>query len=136
MNREYKYQKDTLTIANGTTAGQQAELLTKLDTDFSRCTGVMFVLRTAGGLDRSTSTKYMELGIKNAGTQVLDNMHFDALLANPGATPLFRTGVKFDDCFIPVNIDIKGQNVSITNEIFATLGSELNIDVFYRLEKC
>lgn len=134
--RDLKYQKDTLTIVSGTGAGITASLKTKLDENFKRCTGVLFILRTAGGLDRSTSAKYMEMGIKNQGEQILDNMHFDQLLANPGATPLFRSGVKFEDCFIPVNIEIKGQQVEITNELFSALTSDLNIDVWYQLERC
>lgn len=132
--REYKYQVDTLTIANAVVAGIQTSLKTKLDESFSVCTGIAFVQRTNGGLDRSTSVKYMNMGIKNASTQLIDNIHFDMLLANPAGT--FRSGVKFEDCFIPVNIDIKGQSVELTSETFANLSSALNIDVVYRLEKC
>ena len=63
--REYKYQVDTLTIANAVVAGIQTSLKTKLDESFSVCTGIAFVQRTNGGLDRSTSVKYMNMGIKN-----------------------------------------------------------------------
>ncbi|MES2379737.1 MAG: hypothetical protein V4538_01760 [Bacteroidota bacterium] len=121
-NNNIKYQKQTITIANGAVAGIQTESEITLDVQYPRCTGISIIEKSNTG-----ATTY-DIGFKPNPNEVIADYQDRSLWLIP-------TGVKRDDCFRSFDFAVKGDKASLLISTDAITTAVIKLQVIYRLEK-
>lgn len=125
MSRKVKFEAVDLVIPNNTVAGVQSASI-ELSRDYNVCTGICVVEKTDGG------EAYYDIKLKNAGEDLTDFVDKSSMIVNAS-----NISMKPEDRFrtdLPFAVPSGNQKTEVLVETFTTTGSDLRLQVIFRLE--